>query len=429
MRNKRHRSPKGLATTGACLGVLATAGLTAHAQSASTDDKITALENQNAALQQRLASLEDLAKKEGLMPSGTATNTVMSALDKMTISGFVQASYFYNLDHPASGYSDGYLWNTKDNNFSINKVKITLASPPAEQNGDSWGAGYRVSLMAGQDAPILNSGSSITGFDYLREAYVDLNIPIGTGLNVKAGELISLLNYESGDGGAVNENFSQGYQWYYTGNGPSAGVQLDYAFTSWLDVKFRVDNGLYAGPISTTDGKSVMGTIGLKPCAKLWINLTGFGGEGGGHEDADGGEVLAGYQVTDKLGTGFEGDYFHLSLDNGPSGDLWSLGTWIWYDFTPKVGIAFRAEYLDDPDGVGLNVADLNSLAPAPNGAGISSPDANGNMASFTMTLNLKPTPNIKIQPEIRWDTTSYAGGFNGKENQLIIGCGASYLF
>lgn len=263
MRNKRHRSPKGLATTGACLGVLATAGLTAHAQSASTDDKITALENQNAALQQRLASLEDLAKKEGLMPSGTATNTVMSALDKMTISGFVQASYFYNLDHPASGYSDGYLWNTKDNNFSINKVKITLASPPAEQNGDSWGAGYRVSLMAGQDAPILNSGSSITGFDYLREAYVDLNIPIGTGLNVKAGELISLLNYESGDGGAVNENFSQGYQWYYTGNGPSAGVQLDYAFTSWLDVKFRVDNGLYAGPISTTDGKSVMGTIGL----------------------------------------------------------------------------------------------------------------------------------------------------------------------
>ena len=52
-------------------------------------------------------SLEGLAKKEGLMPSGTATNTVMSALDKMTISGFVQASYFYNLDPPASGY---YRW-------------------------------------------------------------------------------------------------------------------------------------------------------------------------------------------------------------------------------------------------------------------------------------------------------------------------------
>ena len=55
---------------------------------------------------------------------------------------------------------------------------------------------------------------------------MELNIPIGTGLNVKAGEMISLLNYESGDGGAVNENFSQGYQWYTQAMAHRPAMQL-----------------------------------------------------------------------------------------------------------------------------------------------------------------------------------------------------------
>jgi hypothetical protein len=415
----------GLKAAGALVGLMAGGGMAVHAQSDTDTNAIAGLQQQNQVLQQRLDALEDLAKKQGLMPSGTSPKFVSSMAD-MTISGFVQASYFYNVNRPASGYSDGYLWNTKDNSFSINKVKITFASPPAERSATDWNAGYRVSLMAGEDAPILNSDSGTTGFDYLREAYIDLNVPIGEGLNIKAGELISLLNWESGDGGAANPNFSQGYQWYYTGDGPEAGVQLDYAFTDWLDVKFRVENGLYAGPISSSNGKGVMGTIGLKPSDKLWIDLTGFGGEGAGTLDVDGGEVLAGYQATSKLGTGLEADYFHFSVDNGPVGDTFSLGGWVWYDFTAKAGLAFRAEYLNDQHGLGIN---SRLGGPAPFGAGIYSPDPNGDLESFTLTFNWKPAPAIKIQPEVRYNHTSYSGGFNGKDHQFIIGAGASYLF
>ena len=66
----------------------------------------------------------------------------------------------------------------------------------------------------------MNSSAGTVGFQNLREAYVEMNVPIGTGLNVKIGELISLLNYESGDGGAANANFSQGYQWFFTAMAP-----------------------------------------------------------------------------------------------------------------------------------------------------------------------------------------------------------------
>jgi Putative beta-barrel porin-2, OmpL-like. bbp2 len=421
MRKKQLRVKNHLAATGTILSMIAGAGLNAHAQATTENDKINDLEKQNQALQQQLDTLEDMAKKQGLMPSGS--DPAVSAMSDMTISGFVQTSYFYNVDRPDGGYSAGYLWDTKDNNFSLNKVKITLASPPAERSGDKWDAGYRVSLMAGEDAPVLNTGSGTTGFDWLREAYVDLNVPIGTGLNIKAGELISLLNYESGDGGAANENFSQGYQWYYTGNGPETGIQLDYAFTDWLDVKFRVENGLYGGNISTTSKKGVMGSIDLKPNDKLWVNLTGFGGEGVGTIEADGGEILAGYQVTKQLGTGLEWDYFHLTH---PTDNLWSIGGWMWYDFTSEVGLAFRADFVDQKDG------EFNFDSPPYRGvadAGIASTLGGGHVASFTLTLNLKPAPNIKIQPEIRYDTTSYGGGFNGKDYQFILGCGASYLF
>ena len=157
----------------------------------------------------------------------------------------------------------------------------------------------------------MNTKSSVTGFDYLREAYIEMNIPIGTGLDVRVGELISLLNYESGDGGAANANFSQGYQWFFTGNPPAAGVQMSYKFTDMISFTGRIQNGMYQGPIDNNGSKTFLGEISIKPNDKLWVNLIGFGGR----EDAFaqslwGGSLLGGWQATTHLGFGTEFDYF-----------------------------------------------------------------------------------------------------------------------
>jgi hypothetical protein len=436
MKNTRHFKKRFLAA-GVCLGAFAGGCMAVQAQE-SQADAIAQLQKQNATLQKRLDAMETNMEDQGYKPGDPKAMAApppptVTAATATILSGYVQTSYFDNLENPSGGQNAGYLWNTRNNNFSINKVKLTLASPPVQPNGDKWDAGYRLSLLAGEDASILNSNSGTTGFDYLREAYVELNIPIGNGLDVRAGDMISLLNYESGDGGAANENFSQGYQWYYTGDGPETGLQLSYDFSTWFNVKFRIEDGLYAGAISNRNRKGFMGSLNFKPSSTAWISLLGFGGQGTGSEEADGGEILAGYQITKKLGTGFEGDYFHLDADSGQSGELWSVGTWIWYDFTPQLGLAFRGEFLDDPDGAGLNVASANGsvLAPPLRGgsSAISSPDQSGNLASLTLTLNWRPTPNIKIQPEIRFDNTSYAGGFDGKTSQVIAGAGVSYLY
>ena len=172
-------------------------------------------------LKARVAQLEALATKEGILPSGTPVPKFVSAMSDISISGFVTASYFYDTTRPADNSPNAYLWNRHSGDFSINKFKLTLASKPVEASGSEWSAGFRASLIWGEDAPIVNTGNysaSVTntsggvstvksqasaGFEALREAYVEMNVPIGTGLNIKAGQLISLLNYESGDGGAA----------------------------------------------------------------------------------------------------------------------------------------------------------------------------------------------------------------------------------
>jgi hypothetical protein len=397
-------------------------GSTGFAQAESGNTvRMERLEKENADLKARLDSLEAMAVKEGLKPSANPPKFLKS-LSEMSISGFVTASYFYDTSTPPDGKSNGYLWNTSENSFSINKVKVTLQGKPLEK--DKWDATYRASLIWGEDAAVVNTGGETQGLEDLREAYVELNIPIGTGLDIKAGQLISLLNYESGDGGAVNANFSQGYQWFYTGNGPSAGVQAAYAFNDMIDMKFRVQNGLYAGAIDNNSGKCYMGSIGLKPIKDLWLSFVGFQSDEAAGFSVAGASVLGGYQMG-KLGLGTEFDYFIFDPSPASEAHLWSIGAWATYDFTPTFGLALRAEYLDDQDGFGIKGVSLAGRG----GSAILSGDSDGDLASLALTINYKPVPNIKIQPEIRFDHTSYKNGFDGVQDRLIIGTGVSYLF
>jgi hypothetical protein len=406
-----------------------------HTSPAKAEDfgtnKIEKLEKENQELKKRLDTLEAMAQKEGLLPSGKKpVDPPVSALSEVQLSGFVTTSFFHDSSEPPASIghiSPGYLWNRVNNSFTLNKVKITLASPQVQNNGDKFDAGYRVSLIAGQDAPIVNTKSGVTGFDFIREAYVELNVPIGTGLDVKIGELISLLNYESGDGGAVNSNFSQGFQWFFTGNPPAEGIQLGYTLADWLSVTFRVQNGMYAGPIDNNSSKTFVGEIGIKPMDKLWLNLIGFGGreDAGFAQKVWGASLLGGWQATPQLGFGTEFDYFIFQNPSTfiPPGnsDVWSVGGWITYDFTKQVGLGLRAEYLSDNDGVDASGGALGFLNP---------PGTGQDLSSVALTLNYKPVPTIKIQPEVRFDHTSWSGGFvPGKQNRVIFGAGVSYLF
>src|SRR6267154_5325723 len=134
-------SRKKLKTAGTCLSIVAGGFVGLHAQS------MEQLQKENEEMHKRLDALEALAQKEGLLPSGKTPPKFVSALSDISLSGFVTASYFHDTSDPPGGISPGYLWNRRNDSFSLNKVKITLASPPAARSGEEFGAAYRASLI------------------------------------------------------------------------------------------------------------------------------------------------------------------------------------------------------------------------------------------------------------------------------------------
>lgn len=414
---------KTIAALSAVVGTMVAGGFTARAQTDTSK-----LEQENQELRKRLDDMEALLEKEGLKPSGDTTPKAVTALTDVSLSGFVSTSYFYDVSNSKDNSPAGYLWNTKMNSFTINEVKLTLASPAVDK--DKWSAAYRASFIWGQDAPYVDTGSiADPGFSWLREAYVELNIPIGTGLDIKAGELISLLNYESGDGGAANDNFSQGYQWYFTGNPPDAGIRLSYDFNDYIGLKLGLQNGLYAGPVEAGP-KTFLGGLYVNPDKKTTLAFLGFVGRQSSGFDLAGGSFIGSRQLihSHNVTLAVEADYFNFS-DANPSevggandGDFWSVGAWLAADVTEKLRVALRGEYLGDPTGFGTGGALGFSPLLYTTGAG-------QDLESLTFTLDYKPVAMLKIQPEIRWNHSNYTTGFGTKKDQVIVGMGASYMF
>jgi hypothetical protein len=442
MRHKNENLKYKPAPLGYILALLTAVSVPIHAQTGMTDTN--KLEQENADLRRRLDSVEDLLKKEGITPSASgATTTPLKALSDITISGFVTASYFYDVASSKDNHPTGYLWNTAMNQFTLNKAKLTLAGPALDK--DKWSATYNLSLLYGQDQPIDDPSGG--GYSAIREAYIVVNVPVGTGLEVKVGEMTSLLNYESGDGGAVNDNFSQGYQWFYTGNPPADTVQLSYDFNDMFGAKLRVQNGLYNGEVGTGQ-KTLMAGVYVKPDKKTSLSFIGFEGKqdnlGPPSYSLDGASFIGSRQLMETYNLTFalEGDYFHFSgfdpqdagfATGAPHGDFWSVGGWLTADLDPKWRLALRGELVDDPRGFGTIYNSPNPAAVEYGALGFpSSIYTSGEgqeLTEITLTLDYKATPNVKIQPEIRWNHSTVSAAFNGKSDQVIMGMGVSYIF
>ena len=105
------------------------AGLQAQTADPARVDRI---EKENADLRKHLETLEMVAQKEGLVASAAKGAMPVNAMSKMSLSGFVTASYFHDTSNPPGNLSPGYLWNRTSDSFSVNKAKLTLASPPSK---------------------------------------------------------------------------------------------------------------------------------------------------------------------------------------------------------------------------------------------------------------------------------------------------------
>jgi hypothetical protein len=196
---------------------------------------------------------------------------VMTALAATTISGYIDTSAEWNPNgNTGNANLPPYRFNSpsKADGFNLDVIQLRIDKPLDESD---WAAGYRADLWFGPDANALGTSSMFnnTGDFAIRQAYVALRAPVGTGLDFKMGVFDSIIGYESLEAGN-NPNFTRSY-----GNSmeptTQTGLLASYRFCDAFSASAGIANTAY----SAINSRAQLGSTGITggPYAPLWNNL------------------------------------------------------------------------------------------------------------------------------------------------------------
>ena len=178
-----------------------------------------------------------------------------------------------------------------------------------------------------------------------------------------------------------------------------------------------------------------MGRVGYALGSNDTVGVVGYGGPEqttatlGGAPGAspgnwrDGVNIVYNHKFTDKFNSYLQGDYGHEDnafLSDGATqanAEWYAAGLWLLYDFTDKVELAFRQDYLKDRNGSRTGATFGLPVGVTPE------------LYSSTLTLNYKPIANLQVRPEVRWDHSDKGNTFNGLRDQFTLGVGVAYLY
>ena len=272
-----------------------------------------------------VVSLASAAKAE------EKASPIMTALSSTTISGYVDTSAEWN---PGTGNANlppyRFNSNTKADGFNLDVIQLTVAKPLDESD---WAAGYRMDLWFGPDANALNTSSTgINSSDFnIRQAYVALRAPVGSGLDIKMGVFDSIIGYESIEAGN-DPNFTRSY-----GNTIEpvnhTGVLASYRFCDCFSASAGVADTA-SGPINGRAQNGSSGVVG-GPFAGFWNYVYANNDSGVTQSDVQGSNAKAesyksymgSIALTAPDSMGFmSGSTLYAGIVNGYNSSVWGSG-------------------------------------------------------------------------------------------------------
>jgi Putative beta-barrel porin-2, OmpL-like. bbp2 len=353
---------------------------------------------------------------------------VMTALSSTTISGYVDTSAEWN---PGTGNANlpPYKFGGagKADGFNLDVIQLRIDKPLDEED---WAAGYRADLWFGPDAKILGTDSylglaNIASDFAIRQAYVALRAPVGTGLDFKMGVFDSILGYESVEAGN-NPNFTRSFG-HSIEPQTHTGLLASYRFCDCFSASFGVADtmgpsinsrafptpipvlGLATLPLGGNQAesyKTYMGSIALT-APDSWGFLSGstlYGGVANGFSGSGvnvgglAGATRSSYYVGATVATPVTGlragaafDYLDIHSQNN---DTYSVAGYLSLQATEKLSFHARAEYFKDK-------ADDNLGAASP---GVLFNVHKAEVLALTATVQYDLWKNVISRLELRWD-------------------------
>ncbi len=359
-----------------------------------------------------VVSLASAAKAE------EKASPVMTALASTTISGYVDTSMEWN---PKSGNANvpPYKFNSpnKADGFNLDVIQLRVDKPLDESD---WAAGYRFDLWFGPDANTLRTTSVVganTSDFAIRQAYVALRAPVGTGLDFKVGVFDSIIGYESVESGN-NPNFTRSYG-HTIEPQTMTGLLASYRFCDWFSasggiadtygptINGRAFNPTYATTYAESY-KTYMGSIALTAPDSMGFlsGSTLYAGIVGGFLDIP---VQAGntessaqsYYIGATVATPVTGLRAGASLDwfviDDANNNDYSFAGYLSYQATEKLSFHGRVEYFKDKIGNAAlgQGAILFPFLP---------PGEKAEVLAITATAQYDLWKNVISRLEVRWD-------------------------
>jgi hypothetical protein len=300
-----------------------------------------------------------------------ADETVMTAVSGTTLSGYVSTSAIWkpgtgNALTPGKSFNDA----AGQDGFNIDAVSVAISKPIDE---GEWSAGYKAELFMGPDAGGIGSALP-AGTDFaVKQAYVDLRVPVGNGIDLKMGLFDTIIGYEYG-GVGDNPIFSRSLGWSIEPTSHT-GFLASYTINDMISVMGGIAESYNAvrnlGGTRFTTGvadeseKSYMGAIsitapesaGFLEGANLY--LSALNGLQQGATDLDTTHLNANLSLPmpiEGLSLGFAFDYRFNGII--PTGALTTDGSWetaiagyVSYAATEKLTVNYRADYGKGSDG------------------------------------------------------------------------------
>ncbi|HET6247377.1 MAG TPA: outer membrane beta-barrel protein [Tepidisphaeraceae bacterium] len=440
----------------AAMAALACAGI-AHADSSDAADNGLSLQPaylQAAAPAPASAPTPPATPAKPLMGTLEAT-PIGKALDSanITVSGYFEGGYSISFQHPPGNVIAGRVYDTKNERVVLDQADLAFDRTIDYSKG-KFDIGFHFEANYGWDSGLNHSdglydtpaqrangvGGYYTSrtspdnqFDIL-QAYADFAIPVGTGLRIRAGKIVTLLGYEvispvqsSTSPLQGNPFYSHSYLFGYAIPLTNTGIIGEYKFNDDLKIDGGVTRGENQSLRDNNGSPDVMGQITWTPQAtaesKKWSVILNYEiGPEAAHDNHDYWTVIdliAQYNASDKLAFVVNADYGDAPHALGIKSAQWGgVAGYAGYMINSIYTLNGRVEWYNDADGFTLG-------APG-----------NLNVYEATVGLQIHPFPddalgsNLVIRPEVRAD---YADKdfFNAgtKHFQATFGIDATFAF
>ncbi len=339
----------------------------------------------------------------------------------LDIRGWISTGVTLNTTS-SSNFNGPVTFNDRADKLQLDQLYLILEKKITSESSE-FGLGGRVDVMYGADAQFsqsvgfddnLNGNNSPINQLAIPQAYLEANLPIGSGVTLKAGHFYTLLGYEvvtAPDNFFYSHSYSMQYDEPFTHWGALASYAISDKLTATLGAVRGWDN-----LSDDADGNlTTLGGLTYQASDDTTLVFSLISGNQGHNQNLTGYSLVATHIFDDKWSYVLQHDFTNYDAADGTK-SWYGLVNYLFYELTEDSKLGVRFDWFNDADG--FRVAGLRSASNA----------SESNYYSVSLGLNTALYSNLIFRPEVRYDwqdgpveQSAFADG-NDRSQLLVAG-------